>query len=253
MIETLYSQTYKDFEHIVIDGGSKDGSMDLLEKFHKEGRINILISEDDKNVYEAMNKGLKSAKGEFVHIMNSDDYFTDNDFFTDSLLEFEKRGVDYTHGNRRIISRKDGSFVSIKKGDERTAFFRMPFRFQTMLIRKSIYDEIGPFDEKYHIASDYKFMIKMLLAGKRGYYFDKVFICSLDGGISGDRRGCIGEVSRVLYECYGKRYDLTLGECKKIYTQNISKALFTKILTNVKDERIKGSLVYCYEQISVML
>jgi phosphoribosylaminoimidazole-succinocarboxamide synthase len=248
MIETLYSQTYKDFEHIVVDGGSKDGSIELLEQFRKDGKINILISEEDHNVHEAMNKGIRLAKGEFIHVMNSDNYFTDDNFFADSLQKIIELNVDYTHGDRSIVSRKDGSVISIKKGDERVAFFRMPFRFQTMLIRKSVYDEIGPFDERFYIAGDYKFMLKILLSGKRGFYFDKVFICSLDGGITKDRQKCIDEVSEVIYEIYGKESSLTLDECKQIYLRNITDALLAKILANVKNERIKESLIYCHDK-----
>ena len=244
MIDTLYSQTYKDFEHIVVDGGSKDGTRVVLEEFRKGGKIDILISEEDHNTYQAINRGMKLSKGEFIHIMNSDDCFADVNFFAESLQKMKELGVDYTHGNRNIYSKKDGSFISVKKGDEKVAFFRMPFRFQTMLIRKSVYDELGPFDEKYYIAGDYKFMLRMILSGKRGYHFDKVFIHSLDGGITSDRQKCIDEVSDVIFEVYGKESNLTLDDCRHIYTRDIFTQLLTKILANVKNEQIIGSIKY---------
>ncbi len=248
MINTLYSQTYQDFEHIVVDGGSEDGSVAMLQDYLAKGKINKLISEKDNNVQEAMNKGIALAKGEYIHIMNSDNYFTDDRFFEKSLKEIQEYNVDFTHADRSIVSKESGQLISVKKGDECTAFFRMPFRYQTMIIKKSVYDEIGSLDEKYYIAGDYKFMLKMILAGKKGCYIPEVFICSLDGGITKDRQKCIEEVTKVIFECYGEEYDLTMEDCQNIYLRKISDALFSKITTNVKNEKIINSLTYCYEQ-----
>ncbi len=246
MMETLYRQTYKNFEHIVVDGASTDGTLDLLQEYKNKNKIDLLISEKDKNVNHAMNKGLRLAKGDYIHVMNSDNYFTNNKFFEISLQVIKDRQVDFTHADRSIVTRQ-GKFVSIKKGDKRSAFFRMPFRYQTMIFKKDVYNQIGPFDERYDIAADYKFMLNMLMANKRGYHISKVFICSLDKGITSDRNKVTEEVSQVLYECYGKKYGLNIEECKDICTRKISRSLFSKIITNVKDKRIIRSLNYCYK------
>lgn len=245
MIETLFSQTYSDFEHIVVDGASRDGTKGLLEKYQKEGKIHILISGPDQNVHEAMNKGIKIARGDVIHVMNSDNYFTSNTFFERNLEKLEQ-GYDFTHGDRSIETR-EGQFLGIKKGDIKTAYFRMPFRFQTMLIKRTVYNEIGPFDESYEIAGDLKFMLAMLKLGKKGFYFPEVFINSLDGGISSNREQCIEEVSRVLFESYGEESGLTLDECSMIYKREISNELYKKIQAQVKDETIRDSLELCYE------
>lgn len=242
----LRDQTYQDFEHILVDGGSEDGTTDLLKEYLKSGQIDTLISEKDNNLYEAINKGLKLVNGEYIYMMNTDDYFATEKFFEKSLKAIDKYKVDFTHADRVIVRRDNGPSY-VKKGDERVAFFRMPFRWQTMLIKKEIYDEFGPFDERFEIASDYKFMLNMLLAGKKGYYFPEVFIYSLDGGITKDRQKCITEVTQVLFECYGEKYGLTLDDCKNIYQKTISPDLFSKIISNVKDRRILESLRYCYE------
>ena len=243
----LYNQTYQDFEHILVDSNSLDGTADLLQEYLKKDEIDILISEKDKNLHEAINKGLKLAKGEYVYIMNTDDYLTTDNFFSKSLGAFKKyKDISYTHADR-IIKKRDGSSPTVKKGDERVAFFRMPFRWQTMLIKREIYEEFGPFDERFFIASDYQFMLKMILARKKGHYFPETFICSLDGGITKDREKCIEEVSLVLFEVYGKKYGLSLNDCKNIYKKTISQSLFAKINSNIKDDRIINSLKYCYE------
>jgi len=247
MMETLHTQSYQDFEHIIVDGASTDGTLDLLGEYQEKGWINTLISEPDKNVYEAMNKGVRLANGEYVHIMNTDDYFANDDFFKTSLQKLEETQADFSHGDKDILN-KQGEFVSIKKGDEKSAFFRMPFRHQTMLVKKGVFNEIGEFDEKYSIASDYKFVLKMLLANKKGHYISQVFVSSREGGLSSNRPKVIGEVAQVLYECYGEKYSLTLEDCKSIYLRDISSSLFSKIKSKVTDSRILDSLTCCYEQ-----
>ena len=247
MMESLRGQSCRDFEHIVIDGASGDGTVELLREYAAAGEIDVLRSEPDKNVHEAMNKGLRLARGEYVYMMNSDNYFTCRDFFEMSLRELEREQADFTHADRLIISRT-GAPSMVKRGDERAAFFRMPFRYQTMLIRKAVYDETGPFDESYEIAGDYKFMIKMLLAGKRGCYLPRTVLCSLDGGISSDRGRCVSEVSRVLFETYGADSGLSMEECRQIYLRNISAELYAKIRSRIRDRRIVESLEYCREK-----
>lgn len=246
MMITLRDQSYQDFEHILVDGGSEDGTADLLEEYVKSSHISTLISEKDNNLYEALNKGLKIAKGEYIYVMNTDNYFATEKFFERSLEAIEKQKVDYTHGDR-IIVKRNGNPSSVKKGDLRVAFYRMPFRYQTMLIKKEVYDEFGPFDERFKIASDHKFMLKMILAGKKGHYFPESLIYSLDGGITMDRQTCINEVTQVLFECYGEKYGLTIDDCNHIYQRTISPDLFSKIISNVKDEKILESLKYGYE------
>jgi glycosyltransferase involved in cell wall biosynthesis len=248
MMKSLSEQTFQDFEHIVVDGGSEDGTFEILQEYKEKGLIDNLIIKKDNNLHEAINRALKYVNGEFIHIMNSDNYFSIPEFFEKSLKAIREKKVDFTHADRIIIKR-DGSKSSIKKGDERIAFFRMPFRWQTMLLKKEIYDEFAPFDEKYEIASDYKFFMQVLLAGKRGHYFHEIFIHSLDGGITADRQKCIDEVSQAIYGVYGGKYGLTLEECRQIYLRKITPELYSKILKNVKNKKIVDSLTYCYKVI----
>lgn len=244
MMRSAHEQSYPDIEHIAVDDGSSDETAELLEKYRKDGWLDQVIKKEHVGIYHTMNQGLKTARGEYVNIMNTDDYILDNDFFKESIALLEKTGADFSHGDR-IIKSREGLPDAKKKGDEKTAFFRMPFRHQTMIVRKKVFDEIGLFDENYRIASDYKWILKMLLSGKRGIYMPKTFICSLDGGASSNRQGCIDEVSRIIHETYGEKYGLSLEECRRIYSRKIKLPLMLKILSAVKDRRIKKSLLYC--------
>jgi len=245
MMKSVHEQSYENIEHIVIDGGSTDSTRALVEKYIDKGWVSHFQTQSGKGIYNAINSGLQLANGEYINIMNTDDYFTDEDFFMTSVSKINNTKADFTHADRIIESRGDGA-THIKKGDERVAFSRMPFRHQTMIVRRKVFDEIGLFDENYKIASDYKYVLKMLLAGKKGHHIPKTFVYSLGGGVSSDRNLCIKEVSRVLYEVYGKKYGLTLNDCIGVYTKNIPPPLFLKIIIKIKNKMIRNSLVYGY-------
>jgi glycosyltransferase len=247
MMNSIHNQTRTDIEHIIIDGDSTDGTVELLRKYQKKGWINHLVSEKDKGIYSAINKGIRISTGKFLQIMNTDDYFLDLDYFRKCVKILQNNKIAFTHADRIIKSRENKPDY-IKKGDEKVAFFRMPFRHQTMVVRRQIYDQMGLFDEKYKIASDYKFVLQMLIARKRGHYFSKTVLCSLDGGMSSNRKKCIQEISKILFEVYGKKNNLTLDDCRAIYLRKIDSKLHSKILTNVKDKKILNSLEKCYQQ-----
>ncbi|MFA5023134.1 MAG: glycosyltransferase family 2 protein [Candidatus Paceibacterota bacterium] len=243
MMGSVHNQSFKDTEHIVVDNGSTDGTMEILEEYRQKGWITVLAREEKRGIYPAMNHGIRLTKGDYINIMNTDDYFTDLNFLETAIKNIKKTGTDFIHADWVIKSKKDKP-DSIKKGNEQQAFFRMPFRHQTMVVKKEIFDEIGLFDENYQVCADYKWVIKMLLANKKGYYLPQVVVCSLDGGASSNRPKCIEEVSKILFESYGEKYGLTLSDCKKIYERKFSLSLVFKIFFKVKNNKIKKSIFY---------
>ena len=242
MMESVHKQSFPEIEHIVVDNGSTDGTLKILEEYKQKGWI-TLVSEKKRGIYPAMNKGVKLAKGSYVNIMNTDDYFIDLNFLETAVKKMEETGADFVHADR-VIKSKMGRPDSIKRGNEQHAFYRMPFRHQTMVAKKEIFDEIGLFDENYQVCSDYKWVIQMLLANKKGYYLPKTVVCSLDGGASSNRAKCIEEVSQILFKCYGRQYNLSQFDCHQIYLRKFSFNLMLKILFRVKNLKIKKSLLY---------
>jgi glycosyltransferase involved in cell wall biosynthesis len=245
MMESIHTQSFAPKEHIFIDGDSTDGTQEFVKKYEQRGWVSRFVSEKDTGLYNALNKGLRLARGKYIHIMNTDDYAVDHDFFKISIEQLEKGDADFTHAERIVESQSDGS-LSLSHGDERVAFFRMPFRHQTMLVRKTIFDELGLFNENHQIASDYEFVLKMLMARKTGFHIPKIFIHSRDGGLSSNKKLCRVEVPQIIYNIYGKRYGLTLEECREIYTGKNMIALLPKILFKIKDAKIRDSLLYSY-------
>lgn len=247
MMNSVHNQTWTDLEHIVIDGDSTDETIEILRQYQKRGWINHLISEKDNGIYSAINKGVATSKGEFLQIMNTDDYFLNLNYFEKCIDVLQDKGIDFTHADR-IIKSRERKPDYIKRGNEGIAFFKMPFRHQTMVVKRAVFDETGSFDESYKIAADYKFVLQMLLADKKGYHFSETVLCSLDGGVSSDREKCTQEVSRVIFEIYGQNNSLSLNDCKAIYLREITPSLYSKILKNVKNLKILDSLRICYQQ-----
>jgi glycosyltransferase involved in cell wall biosynthesis len=246
MMESVHCQTYRGIEHIIVDNGSTDGTLEVIKEYYKKGWVDELINENKKGIYQAINAGLAAVNGKYVVIMNTDDYYVNNDYLLKAMEVLENEDFDFVHADR-IIKSRIGKPDIIKKGDERVAYFRMPFRHQTMVVKKSVFEEIGFFDESYKICADFAWVLRLLSVKKHGFYFAQTELVSLDGGASSNREKCIEEASRVLFEAYGRPAGLNLEDCRQIYLRDISDELFRKIEMGIKDKKILDSLSYCRE------
>jgi glycosyltransferase involved in cell wall biosynthesis len=246
MMNSVHNQTYTEIEHIVVDGFSTDKTLSILHQYQEYGWIHNLLSEPDNGIYQALNRGVTCASGEYILIMNTDDYFSDLRYFETAVKILDANNLDYIHADKLILE-KNGQIRLRKCGNVRAAFFRMPFRHQTLLVRHDVFSTIPPFEESYRIAADYKFVLSMLQAAYRGFHLPKIVLHSRAGGVSANRQQCIEEVRRVLYESYGQRYNLTHKDCEEIYTQTITPQLMQKIRTCITEPQILDSLELCYQ------
>jgi len=154
-IMSVQNQIFKDFEHIIIDGGSSDGGVDLIKKHEK--RISYWISETDRGIYHAMNKGIEKAKGEYLLMLNSGDYLQDN-----LVLEtvFNKSNLsDIIYGN--VLWDDNGEkYLETFPNVLTFGFLRSGFlSHQAAFIRRKLHGLVGLYDEKYRIISDQKFFL----------------------------------------------------------------------------------------------
>jgi acetyltransferase-like isoleucine patch superfamily enzyme len=172
-ILSVINQTYKNIEYIVIDGGSTDGTVDIIRKYDQESKIDYWISECDAGIADAWNKGLAVASGKYIGLLNSDDYY---DSFTianavDAFAHHNEQDV-ILYG-KTIFLDKTNNIVSVnnKKFDERNLIKGFGFMHTTCFCSKALYEKIGVFDKKYRIAVDTDFLF-------RCYKKDVVFIKS---------------------------------------------------------------------------
>lgn len=163
-IKSVLSQTHKDYEHIIVDGCSKDGTLLIVENYKQVyGNKLKVISENDNGLYDAMNKGLALATGDIIGILNSDDVFAHDKVLEKISSTFENEGCDGTYSDLEF---KDFETMSIKKrvfrANRGSIYTGWHPPHPTLYLKKSVYEKIGNFDLKFRIAADFDFMIRLL-------------------------------------------------------------------------------------------
>lgn len=174
-IESVISQTYKEYDFIIIDGGSTDGSVDVIKEYQQH--ISYWVSEKDNGIYHAMNKGVKAAHGEYLSFMNSGDMFYNKNVLEDSLPYLHK---DIVHGFAENINTPVSTLCLIKV-PHRTELFSPTLHHQACLFRRELFNNCL-YDEQYKIVSDWKFYIEQILFFNCSFYRMPVKVAMCEGG-----------------------------------------------------------------------
>ena len=189
-IKSVLSQNCKDYEYIIVDGASTDHTLDIVKELEPcfEGRMHW-ISEPDTGIYNAMNKGIKLAKGEIIGIVNSDDWLE-----PDALETLVKVLRDNPENKKKILTGEmlfhytDGTIqhfpTSYKRFEHYSKRYRMGINHPATFVPKYIYEKIGLFDEEYKLYADADFFVKCYEAGVGIYFINKVLSNMYDGGAS---------------------------------------------------------------------
>lgn len=167
-ISSINNQTFAFIEHIIIDGSSTDNTLEIIK--NTPNRITKIVSEPDKGIYDAMNKGIQLATGDVIGVLNSDDFFTSNDVIEKIVTAFESNDIDVAYGDICFVKPKDLS----KKVRYYSAKWFTPslFRFGFMpphpsvYVRRECYEEFGLYKIDYKIAADYELLIRFLKVNK---------------------------------------------------------------------------------------
>lgn len=194
-LDSVACQTWRDFEHIIIDGASTDGSVDLIREYaERNNTSNITIgentclgqihwlSEKDTGIYNAMNKGIRMANGEYLLFLNSGDYFVDNNVVESVLPCLDS--TDIVQGNtislvdgrmqiERGCGRSDIDYIDVQKGH---------FLHQASFCKKVLFEKYGYYDESYRIDGDTVFFIRCLGKGNASFKYVDRTIAFFDGG-----------------------------------------------------------------------
>ena len=208
-INSVLNQTFQDFEYIIIDGGSTDGSLEVIEKY--KSKIDIVVSEPDKGVYNAMNKGIRASKGEFVIFMNGGDYFL-NDLVLEEITPMLNDEFDVYYGNN--YNSKIENHKKILKYPEKldfSFFYHRTISHQSTFIRKTLFDEHFYYNEDYKICSDWEFFIYTFCCKNVPYkYLDKVISVFDCNGISYDPKS-IGIIQEERNQTFQKYFSAFIG------------------------------------------
>jgi len=201
-IKSVLGQTYKNIEYIVVDGGSTDGTVDVIKKYNKY--ISKWISEPDNGIYDGMNKGIKMATGQIIGILNSDDVCADNKVIEVVVKAIEENSADCCWGDLVYIDRENTDKIirywkssEFKEGKFKRGW--MP-PHPTFFVKKYVYEKYGYFNLDFPIAADYELMLRLLEKYKiRSCYIPKVLVKMRTGGKS--NRSLVN-IIKANIECY---------------------------------------------------
>ena len=238
MVESVHSQTCPEVEHLVIDGASDDGTVELLDKYQRCGKISRYLSEPDRGIYDAYNKGVAAAKGKYVAFLNSDDYYHDAAVLQQAVAALEEEQADFFCADT-VMFKQDK--IRLRRADILSTCYTLPVCHQALVVKRALFDTCGPFDLHYRIAADYKFILRMYLSGARGIYHPIRFVCYRDGGFSADLDKIYDEYQRIIHEVYGARYGLSLQECRTILNSDFGVESL-RLLRRIDDPLILQSL-----------
>jgi glycosyltransferase len=186
-LDSALVQDHPNVELIVIDGGSTDGTLQVLQGY--ADRLEVLVSEPDRGIYDALNKGIARASGEVVGFLHSDDLFADESVLSRISSAFADPAVDAAYGDLLYVRKDDPSrVVRSWRADAFTpaklARGWMP-PHPTLYVRRSVYDQHGVFDTSYRIAADYDFVLRFFGRTKGEIrYIPEVLVKMRVGGAS---------------------------------------------------------------------
>lgn len=193
-IESVLSQLQYVFEYWIIDGQSTDNTIGIIKSYLPkfQGKLHY-ISEKDRGIYDAMNKGIHICTGDIIGIINSDDYYN-HGAFHEVVEKFTMNniGLLYSDVNRIDI---DGKLIKVMEGNERDLKYGMSFNHPTCFISKTTYKNVGVFDLHYRIAADYDLALRIRNSKIKIEKSNLVLSSYRDGGISNTS-------SRGIYDTY---------------------------------------------------
>ena len=186
-LESSLGQTHQDVERIVIDGGSTDGTLQVLEDY--TSKIDHIVREPDNGIYDALNKGIQLATGDIIGILHSDDLFAGPDILEKIARKFESSSIDLLYGDLCYVSNQNpneivrywraGAFTQSKLPNG-----WMP-PHPTVYVRREMFDKYGLYDIHYRIAADYDWMLRLLTKQTLDVaYFPEVLVHMRTGGAS---------------------------------------------------------------------
>ncbi len=189
-LESILAQTFQDIESIIVDGASKDGTMDIVREYEPrfQGRMRW-ICEPDKGLYDAMNKGIQMASGDIIGLLNSDDFYTSHNVLETVVRSFKNNDIDACYGDVHYVADNNLGkciryYSSAKFTPERMMYGYMPAH-PSFYCSREIYHKYGLFDISFKIAADFEQLLRLIYIERiRIKYIPMDFVTMRMGGAS---------------------------------------------------------------------
>lgn len=163
-IQSVISQNYQNIEYIIIDGASKDDTMRIVDRYRD--KIALVVSESDKGIYDAMNKGVSAATGDVIGILNSDDIYADDSVIREIVETFQSNTCEGVYADLIYVNREDTSKVIRywKSGAYKPGKFLRGWMppHPTFFVKKEVYSKYGEYNTIFRSAADYEFMLRVI-------------------------------------------------------------------------------------------
>lgn len=193
-IQSVINQACNELEYIIIDGGSTDGTVDIIKKYEKY--FTYWVSEADEGIYDAMNKGIAKSTGEIVAFLNSDDWYEENALVTVNSY-FEKCDPMILTGRVNMLQKgKWTKYTGILENNKENIRMEMIYRQPATFVRREVFDTLGGFNTRYKISADFEWMLRVYDSGMEIMHVEDVFTNFSSTGISNTNTGLTIRESR---------------------------------------------------------
>ncbi|MDO3624975.1 glycosyltransferase family 2 protein [Mucilaginibacter sp. BT774] len=189
-INSVLQQSLKNIQYIIVDGGSTDDTIKIIDKYSTN--VDAFISEPDNGIYDAMNKGIALATGDVIGTINADDFFADNDVLYNIAKVFAEQDTAIIYGDLDYIDPNDKVIRKWRSGKYRKGIFNWGWMppHPTFYCKRSLFEKLGGYKLDYGSAGDYELMLRFIHQNNiNAYYLNKVLIKMVVGGISNKSLG----------------------------------------------------------------
>lgn len=237
-INSIYTQSYKNIEHIIIDGNSNDGTVEMLKK---EAPKSTILSEPDDGIYDAFNKGIKKANGKYIAFLNADDYYTSEKSIEWSIKYLSATGADFSYSRSYFVDNND-NIIHTSEVKPELFYAKMPFCHQTMITKKESLLKVGGFDKSFKLSADYDLIVRLILNGATCVEIPHIIANFRYGGLSSSN----DKLSRDECEKIIKKHFLDKSDDDVIYNTlcrlYIPKTVFEKLEKSNTDYFLKQKI-----------
>ena len=227
-LDSVGSQSYKNLEHIIVDGKSSDGTVNIINStINNINSTTIFISEPDNGIYDALNKGIMASTGEIIGFLHSDDLYSNSNILSHVMESFTDPNICAVYGDLQYVKKDDTTKVIRKWKSSHFQRWKLYFGWMpphpTLFVRREWYKKIGNFDTRYKISADYDSILSLFL--NRDFivkYIPILFIKMRMGGAS--NRSLVNVILKSKEDlCIARNHKL--GSIFPIFFKNISKII----------------------------
>lgn len=206
-VKSVISQDYKNIEHIVIDGGSTDETLEILSRY--KNKISRIVSEPDEGIYDAMNKGIRLATGDVVGFLNAGDFYAVETAVSQIVTSLQKNDCEIVYADLEYVAENNPIKV-VRKWKSRPykdGLFEKGWHppHPTFFAKKSVFDKYGDFDLSYNIGADYELMLRFMKKyGVKSCYIPEVLVKMRTGGMSNKNLWHIAKANIQCFQAWQK-------------------------------------------------